>query len=173
MFAWPISLLHSFLWVALGKSPCNQREALKIIPLIIPFVFVSLHLNLRTSLEIVRVWETRVYRFWSLSFISSAWFIFLSSSPPLHINGIHEEEIKSPDRWEVWVDRRERRAVMLLGLDGWRCFWTDCLIALGAFLFKDKVKQNSSQKHLFFPLLLPPWITTHMACWCWDQGLSE
>lgn len=40
---------------------------------------------------------------------------------------------------------------MLLGLDRGGCLWADCLIALGAFLFKDKVKQNSSQRHLLLP----------------------
>lgn len=49
------------------------------------------------------------------------------------------------------MDRRERRAAMLLGLDGGGCSWADCLIALGAFLFKDKVKPNSSQRHLLLP----------------------
>lgn len=114
-------------------------------------MFISLHLNLWASLEIVRVWEARVYVFWP--FHSSPLLCSSSSLHPLLsiIKGIHEEEIKSPNSWEVWVDRREKRAVMLLGLDGWGCLQADCLIALGPFLFKDKVKQNSSQRHLILP----------------------
>lgn len=50
------------------------------------------------------------------------------------------------------MDRRERRAVMLLGLvDGGGCLWADCIVDLGAFLLKDKMKQNSSQRHLLLP----------------------
>lgn len=41
---------------------------------------------------------------------------------------------------------------MLLGLGGGGgCLWADDLITLGAFLLKDEMKQNSSQRHLLPP----------------------
>lgn len=33
---------------------------------------------------------------------------------------------------------------------GW-CLWDDCIIALGAFLLKERMKGNSSQRRLLLP----------------------
>lgn len=90
--------------------------------------------------------------------------------PPLQIKGAHEEETKSQKNWGVCGKEGEKGSHAPGPCCGGGHLWADCTPALGAFCWK--IKWTRSQR-LLLPLLLPPWLTTHMACCCRDQGMSE